>query len=109
MKKTAIRIAILCLLITLFTGVIYASESEFVIEREVTYQNNKNHTFKDGFIKIMLGQLDFTQYSKDEYLKVTPRPDEIQKDEFGNMYAYYSVAGMLPNEKLCVNIIFCDR
>ena len=104
MKKTAIRIAILCLLITLFTGVIYASESEFVIEREVTYQNNKNHTFKDGFIKIMLGQLDFTQYSKDEYLKVTPRPDEIQKDEFGNMYAYYSVAGMLPNEKLCVKI-----
>ena len=104
MKKTAIRIAILCLLITLFTGVIYASESEFVIEREVTYQNDKKYTFKGGFVKIMLGQLDFTQYSKDEYLKVTPRPDEIQKDELGNMYAYYNVAGMLPNEKLCVKI-----
>ena len=104
MKKTAIRVAILCLLITLFTGVIYASENEFVIEREVTYQNNTKSTFKDGYVKIMLGQLDFTQYSEDEYLKVTPRPDEIQKDKFGNMYAYYNVKGMLPNEKICVKI-----
>lgn len=104
MKKTAIRVAALCLLIMLFTGVIYASESEFVIEREVCYQNDKKYTLKDGFVKIMLGQLDFTQYSDDEYLKITPRPDEIQKDEYGNMYAYYSAVGMLPNEKLYVKI-----
>lgn len=105
MKKNCIsRVAIMCLLIMLFTGVIYASESEFVIEREIIYQNDGKNTLKSGFVKIMLGQLDFTQYSKDEYMKVTPRPDEIQKDEYGNMYAYYNAAGMLPNEKLHIKI-----
>lgn len=80
------------------------NENEYIIRREIVYQNNRKNTLKNGFIEIMLGQMDFTQYADDEYIKVTPKPDEIKKDEYGNLFAYYDAKGLLPNETIMINV-----
>lgn len=104
MKKAYKIILLIFAVIFIFGGSIFATEKEYVLKREIVYQNNRNTALKEGFAKIMIGQLDFTQYSKDEYLKITPKPDKIEYDKFGNMYAYYDATGMLKNEKLVITI-----
>lgn len=82
----------------------YAAENEFVIVKKIEYINSYSSTLKQGFVKILVGQLDFTKYANDEYIKITPKPDQINYDDFGNMYIYYSAVGMRPKEKLDITI-----
>ena len=65
MKKTYKIILLISAIIFIFSGSIFATEKEYVLKREIVYQNNRNTALKEGFAKIMIGQLDFTQYSKD--------------------------------------------
>lgn len=105
MKKASKIILLISLILMMFCGVVLADESQdYVLKREIVYVNKGQTTLKKGYVKIMIGQLDFTQYTDDVYLKVTPKPDKIEQDIFGNMYAYYDATGMLKNEKLIINI-----
>lgn len=102
--KKAYKIIFLISMIFILSGVVFAAENEYFLKREIVYQNDRKTMLTDGFAKIMIGQLDFTQYVDDEYLKITPTPDKIEQDKFGNMYAYYDAKGMLKNEKLVITV-----
>ena len=105
MKKTfKITLFIFMIIALLVGGTVFAKENEFVINKKIIFENNKNNNVKNGFAKIMIGQIDFTSYADDIYLKVTPKPDTIEKDKYGNLYANYNLNGMLKGEKLIINI-----
>lgn len=104
MRKTYKICLFVLMIFVLANGIVFAAENEYIIKREIIYQNNRKSALKDGFVEIMLGQLDFTQYADDEYLKVTPKPDEIKQDKFGNLFAYYDAKGLLPTETIVINI-----
>ena len=44
------------------------------------------------------------QYQKDKEIVITPMPDEIHEDEYGNQYAYFDVSGLLPKQKFKITI-----
>ena len=46
---------------------VFASE-EYILKKEMTYTNTKNYTLSDGFVEIMIGQKDFIDYQKDDWL-----------------------------------------
>lgn len=104
MKKTCKIFLFVAMIFMMLSGIAYADENEYILKKTFVYENNRTTQLKDGFVEIMIGQLDFTQYADDEYLKITPRPDEIKQDKFGNMYAYYDAKGMLKKEKLVITV-----
>lgn len=104
MKKALKIILLISAILMILNGIVLAGESEYVLKKQIVYQNDRKTMLKDGFAKIKIGQLNFTQYAEDEYLKITPKPDKIEKDKYGNMYAYYDASGMLKDEKLVVKI-----
>jgi len=104
MKNFSRGIILVALLLVFISSVSFATEKEYVITKTVEYVNERSSKIKEGFVEIELGQVDITKYSKDEYLRVSPKPDRINEDEFGNLYAYYNAAGMLPKQKLTITI-----
>ena len=60
MKKTFKLFVFVSMLLIIFSGSIFAAENEYILKKEIIYQNERKSTLKDGFIEIMLGQLDFT-------------------------------------------------
>lgn len=104
MKRILKLLVLISLLCIITTSSVYAEQNTYVVMKKIEYKNEHPTTLKQGFIEILLGQLDFTQYAKDEYIKITPKPDEIRKDDFGNMYAYYDATGMLPGERKNITI-----
>lgn len=104
MRKTFKILFVLVIMLATFTGVAFAEENQYILTKEIVYKNNTKTKLKNGFVEVMIGQVNFTQYAKDEYVKVTPAPDKIEKDKFGNMYAYYDAKGMLANEELIITI-----
>lgn len=104
MRKTLKILLTFVIIFTAFTGVVSAVENEYLLTKEIVYKNDSKAKLKNGFVEIMIGQVNFTQYAKDEYVKITPTPDKIEKDKFGNMYAYYDAKGMLANEELTITI-----
>lgn len=104
MKKVLKVLICMSMLIIMMASYSLAAENEYVIIKKIEYVNQYSSTLKQGFVEIMVGQLDFTQYADDEYIKITPKPDQINYDDYGNMFIYYSTAGMLPKEKLNITI-----
>lgn len=82
---------------------VFASE-EFILKREMTYTNEKSYVLKKGFVEIMIGQKNFTEYQDDGDILITPAPDELREDEYGNLYAYYDVTGYNPGRTLKVTV-----
>lgn len=104
MKKTNRIFLMMILFLCVFAGCLYATDQEYTITKEFVFKNPKNYELTSGFIEIAIGNFNFTQYQKDLELKITPTPDEIKTDEFGNQFAYYSAVGMKPNAELKVMI-----
>ena len=95
------------LLIFLFVFVlssVFASENEYVLTKEYSYKNNKKYELSSGFVEILIGSGDFVQYQDDEYLTISPTPDEIREDVFGNKYAYYDLSGLRAGAKFNVTV-----
>lgn len=82
---------------------VFASD-EFVLKRELTYRNERDTQLKDGFVEIMIGQKNFTEYQEDGDITIKPAPDEIREDDYGNLCAYYDVSGYQPGRILKVEI-----
>lgn len=57
----------------------FATEKEYLITKTYEYKNERSIKLTKGFVEIMIGQADITRYSNDQYLKITPRPDEIRR------------------------------
>ncbi len=104
MKKFGQVVAI-CIFILIFGSsyCVFASE-EFILKREMSYINEMKTELKKGFVEIMIGQKDFTEYQDDKKITITPAPDEIREDEYGNLYAYYDVTGYKPGRSLNISI-----
>ncbi|MBO5142483.1 MAG: S-layer homology domain-containing protein [Clostridia bacterium] len=104
MKNIKKVLSIMLLMFVMFSSLaVYASE-EYVIKREMVYKNERSSELKNGFVEIMIGQKNFTKYQEDDNITITPAPDELREDEFGNLYAYYNVAGYMPGRVLKVTI-----
>lgn len=82
---------------------VFASE-EFILRREMEYTNEKKTELQKGFVEVMVGQKNFTEYQNDNKIVITPSPDELREDEFGNIYAYYDVAGYKPGRTLKITV-----
>ena len=82
---------------------VFASE-EFILKREMIYTNEKSKELSKGFVEIMIGQKEFTKYQKDGDIVITPAPDEVREDEYGNLYAYYDVTGYKPGRTLKITV-----
>ncbi len=102
MKKINRVSFLLILLFVLLIGSVFAAEDEFVIIKEYTYQNNKKDDLKSGFVEIFLGSGDFVQYQDDEELTISPIPNEIREDKFGNKCAYFDLTGLKKGAKFNV-------
>lgn len=93
---------VLFILISL-SSLVLASE-EYILEREMVYTNNGKAEIKEGYVEIMIGQKNFTEYQKDGDIVITPAPDELREDEYGNLFAYYDFSGYNPGRTLKVTV-----
>ena len=104
MKKIRRVLTIMLLIFVICSSfAVYASE-EFILKREMVYTNETSRELKDGFVEIMIGQKDFVDYQKDGDIIITPAPDELREDEFGNLYAYYDLSDYKPGRTLKVTV-----
>ncbi len=86
-------------------GTIYAgSGDDYIVTKELIYESYNKSTVKSGFVEILVGNMNFTEYQEDNEVLITPTPDEIVTDEYGNMYAYFDVSGLAPSQKFKVTI-----
>lgn len=104
MKKLSKLFIIIALFLIIFSTVALASNDSYVIRKELVFKNEKKYELTGGFLEISLGQFNFTEYEKDIGIRVTPTPDKIIEDDFGNKYAYYSLIGMRPDTEFKVVI-----
>ena len=98
-KKIAFLLGIIVISI-LGSNMVLANENEFIIRKKFEYQNTSSKKLNKGFAEIKLGQINFTEYGKDKYIKIYPVPNKVEKDEYGNYYAYYELKNMEPGAKL---------
>ena len=99
MKKTMRLVLLIIIILSAFSVVSYAGENDYLIQKEYIYQNKKSTVMKKAYVEIAIGSGDFTQYQDDDYITISPNPDEIREDEYGNKYAYFDLSGIKPNEK----------
>ena len=104
MKKINRTVLLLMLLVVLLAGSVSAAENEYILVKEYSYQNTKKYELASAFVELLIGSGDFIQYQDDEYITISPNPDEIKEDEFGNKYAYYDLSGMQPGAKFNITV-----
>lgn len=105
MKKFSKISFILTLLCILFLGNVYASGDEYIVSQEYSFKNNRKTALTSGcYLEFFVGSGDFVQYQDDESLTISPLPDEIRNDEYGNKYAYYNLTGLAAGAKFNVTI-----
>lgn len=104
MKRINKIFLFIALFLVAFSSFVFAEDTEYIVRREIVFKNQKKYELTAGFAEIYLGSFNFTEYQKDISIKVTPNPDEIKEDDFGNKYAYYSLEGMKPGAELKVII-----
>lgn len=100
MKKLSKIIVLLSLLIIALTTTVFAETKEYVVTKDLIYQNNRRSTLVSGFIEVLIGNKNFTQYQEDNDIKITPLPDEIREDEYGNLYAYFDVSRVISGTEI---------
>ena len=104
MKKfSKIMLLTLTLVVTL-ANTVFAGENDSIISKEMVYESNRRTVLPSGFVEVLVGNTNFVQYQKDKELVITPMPDEMREDEFGNLYAYFDVSGLLPGQKFKVTL-----
>lgn len=104
MKKMKRTLLLLMLLTIMLAGSVSAVEEEYILIKEYSYQNTKKSELNSAFVEILIGSGDFVQYQDDEYITLSPNPDEIKEDEFGNKYAHYDLSGIQPGTKFNVTV-----
>lgn len=104
MKRISRVIMLAMSIAMIFSGSVFAAENEYILTKEFEYESLRRTALKSGYVEIYIGNSNFTQYQDDKSLVITPLPDEIVEDEFGNQYAYFDVKGLLPNQKFKVTI-----
>lgn len=104
MKNIRRVLTIMLLIFVIFSSFTVFASEEFILKREMVYKNENKKELKKGYIEVMVGQKDFTEYQKDGKIIITPSPDELREDEFGNLYAYYDVSGYKPGRTLKITI-----
>lgn len=104
MKNLNRTVLLLMLLIILLAGSVSATENEYILLKEYSYKNNKNYELSSAFVELLIGSGDFIQYQDDEYLTLSPNPDEIKEDEYGNVYAYYDLSGIQPGARFNITV-----
>ena len=104
MKRTSKVFVLIALFLIILTSISFADDTSYTVKKEMVFKNNKKYELTGGFIEISLGSFNFTQYQKDVSFKITPTPDKITEDEFGNKYAYYDTTGMRPGIEFKVTI-----
>lgn len=102
-KMRKVLTIMLFIFILSFSSVVFASE-EYILKREMVFINETNSELKNGFVEISIGQKNFTEYQKDGDIIITPAPDEMKEDEFGNLYAYYNLSGYKPGRTLKITV-----
>ena len=104
MKKTYKIILLLMLLVFTLAGSVFANENEYILIREYSYKNEKKSELSEAYIKILIGSGDFVQYQNDESLTISPTPDQIEEDNYGNQIAYYDLSGIKPGAKFNITV-----
>lgn len=105
MKNFSRMLLMTLLLITALANCVFASENEYIVTKEMVYESTrKNNPLPSGFVEVLVGNVNFVQYQEDNEIVITPMPDEIREDDFGNLYAYFDVSGLLPGQKFKVTI-----
>lgn len=92
-------------LFVLLLGNAFAAENEYILSQEYTFTNIRKTALTSGcYLEFLIGSGDFVQYQDDESITISPIPDEIRNDEYGNQYAYYNLEGLVAGAKFNVNI-----
>ncbi len=104
MKNIRRVLTIMLLIFVVFSSVTVFASEEFILKREMIYKNENKKELKKGYIEVMVGQKNFTEYQKDGEIIITPSPDEMREDEYGNLYAYFDVSGYKPGRTLKITI-----
>lgn len=104
MKKLGKIFFIMSILIVTLTGTVMASGDEYIVTKELVYESTKKVPIVSGFVEVLVGNSDFTQYQKDNEIIISPLPDEMREDDYGNKYAYFDVSGLKPGQKFKIVI-----
>ena len=102
--KNICKVVIACIIMILIISSISFAANEYVLTRTYSYYNAENYTDSKAFLKVFIGQKDITKYQKDGDITITPIPDEKVVDEFGNIYAYYSLGDYKPGRTINIYI-----
>lgn len=104
--KNLTKVFVMTILLTMtLVGTVFASSGDaYIVTKEMIYESYNNKTVNSGFVEILIGNMNFTQYQEDKNIVITPTPDEIITDEYGNMYAYFDVSGLRAGQKFKVTI-----
>lgn len=104
MKNLTKVFAMTILFMMTLVGTVFASGDEYLVTKEMIYESYNKKTVNSGFVEILVGNINFSQYQTDKNIIITPTPDEIITDQYGNMYAYFDVSGLLAGQKFKVTI-----
>ena len=105
MKNIRKILLMVTLLFVLLVGTVLASENNYVLTKEYTYESLKaSGALASGFVEILIGNVDFVQYQEDNEVTITPLPDEMREDDLGNVYAYFDLTGLRPNQDFKVTV-----
>jgi hypothetical protein len=104
--KNLTKVFVMTILLTMtLVGTVFASSGDaYIVTKEMIYESYNKKTVTSGFVEVLIGNMNFTQYQEDKNIVITPTPDEIITDEFGNMYAYFDVSGLRAGQKFKVTI-----
>lgn len=100
MKKLSKVLLLLSLFIIILSGSVFAESKDFIVTKELEYQNKRKVMLSSGFVEVLVGNTNFVQYQEDKQIKITPMPDEMREDEFGNMYAYFDLTRIITKSKI---------
>ena len=103
--KKALKILVISLLFVLMSiGCCFASGDEYILQRDYLFQNQTGYLLEEAEVQISVGSGDFIQYQDDKEITVTPKPDDVIIDEYGNHYVVYYLHNVKANEKFKVTI-----
>lgn len=105
MKNIRKILLMVTLLFVFLVGTAFASEKNYILNKEYTYESLKSSgALTSGFVEILIGNVDFVQYQDDNEVMITPIPDEIREDDLGNIYAYFDLSGLRPNQNFKITV-----
>lgn len=104
MKKYVKISSLVLLLVLILASTVFASSEKYIVTKQLVYESNRNVPLKSGFVEVLIGKSNFIQYQEDNGIVISPTPDEIREDEYGNFYAYFNLEGLKPNQKFKITM-----